>query len=473
MSQQAESAGSVAQPVSRKYETRGIEYIPDGERWGKPRGLFWMWSGATFNVEFFVYGALGIVAFKLSFFQALAMIAIGSLFWILTGLCSLQAPSTGTTAFVISRAPFGPYGNRLPSIFNWITQVGFEIEGIALVVLAAIALTSQAGFTANLPTKIIYIIVAVLIQATLPMIGHKAVLKVLRWITLPFVALFVVMAILTISKANIHAASPGGWGSMMGYLALVISAGGLGFTENANDYSRYLPTHSSKWRIVASVALGGAIPSLLLEGLGSAVATGVHDAGTLNGLAHAFPAWFVWPYLIFAIAQILAINSVDLYSSGVTLQSIFARISRVHCVAIDTVVCGALAAYAVFSSQFTTLLSNFLLFIIIWLAPWCGIFLVDAWLRHGRYDHNSLLDDRAGLYHGRSGVHWPGIVALGIGMVASVSWLNAYPVYVSPLSSLAGGSDFSVFMGLVCGGFCYWLIARGSVRRQLGSGAGA
>ena len=58
-------------------------------------------------------------------------------------------------------------------------------------------------------------------------------------------------------------------------LALVISAGGLGWTENGNDYSRYLPAHATRRSIVLAVALGGAIPSMLLEILGAAVATGV------------------------------------------------------------------------------------------------------------------------------------------------------------------------------------------------------
>ena len=40
---------------------------------------------------------------------------------------------------------------------------------------------------------------------------------------------------------------------------------------------------------------------------------------------------------------LFAINTLDLYSSGVTLQSLIPRLRRLHCVAIDTVVCAALA----------------------------------------------------------------------------------------------------------------------------------
>jgi NCS1 family nucleobase:cation symporter-1 len=463
----APAVATEAEPPVIAVEHRGIEHVPLSSRWGKPSGLFWMWAGAVWNVEFVVYGGLAVVVFGLSFAQAVVIILIGNLFYLLTGLASLQGPEAGTTTFAISRASFGPNGNRLPSFFNWVTQVGFEIEGIALIVLAAIALADKAGFAAGDPAKIIFLIIAVGIQAVLPLLGHAAVLRVLKWLTIPFVVLFVVMAALSTSKVNLHAVPHGaGWGSLFVFLALVIAAGGLGWTENANDYSRYLPPDANKRNIVLAVALGGAIPSALLEILGAAVATGVPGATSITGLTAGFPGWFVWPYLIFAIVQLFAINTIDLYSSGVTLQSLIPGLHRLTCVGIDTVVCGAFAAYAIFSSRFTTLLADFLLFIIVWLGPWCAIYLVDSWLRRNRYDQMALLDERGGRYFRQGGVHWPAIIAQVVGMVAAALWLNAYSPYVSPLSSRVGESDFSVFMGLIVGGLVYFLLARKSVRAE-------
>jgi purine-cytosine permease-like protein len=461
---------SGAPPAITTVERRGIEHVPNSERWGKPSSLFWMWAGAVWNVEFVVYGAIGVVVFGLSFAQAILITVIGNLSYVLTGLASLQGPRAGTTTFGISRAPFGPNGNRMPSLFNWVTQVGFEIEGIALIVFAAIVLTTKAGFTAGAPAKIIFIIVAIGIQAVLPLLGHAAVLQVLRWLAIPFIVLFGVMAVLTTSKVNLHVPAHGAsWGAMTIFLALVIAAGGLGWTENANDYSRYLPSSADNKRIVLAVALGGAIPSALLEILGAAIATGVPSATTPNGLVSGFHAWFVWPYLIFAILQLFAINTLDLYSSGVTLQSLVPRLKRLQCVAIDTVICGALAGYAVFSSNFYRLLADFLLFLIVWLGPWCGIYLVDSWLRRNRYDHDSLLNMRAGRYYRRGGVYWPAITAQVIGMVCAAVWLNAYSPYVGPLASRTGGpfgSDFSVFIGLLAGALSYYLLAGRTVQAE-------
>jgi nucleobase:cation symporter-1, NCS1 family len=461
---------SGAEPSITAVERRGIEYIPHAERWGKPGNLFWMWAGAVWNVEYVVYGALAIVVYGLSFAQAVVVILIGNLFYLLTGLASVQGPQAGTTAFGVSRAPFGPNGNRLPSFFNWITQVGFEIEGIALIVFAAILLTSKAGFAAGTAAKVIFIVLAVAIQAVLPLLGHAAVVKVLRWLAVPFLVLFATMAALTASKVDLSQPAHGAsWGALTIVLALVISGGGLSWTENANDYSRYLPRNAGKKRIVLAVALGGAIPSALLEILGAAIATGVPSARTPNGLVSGFPSWFVWPYLIFAIVQLFAINTLDLYSSGVTLQSLVPGLKRLHCVAVDTVICGALVAYAVFSAHFYTLLAEFLMFIIVWLGPWCAIYLVDSWLRHNRYDHDGLLNERGGRYYRNGGVHWPAIVAQVAGMACAALWLNAYSPYVGPLASRIGGrigSDFSVFAGLIAGGVVYYLLAARSVRAE-------
>src|SRR6202044_3999729 len=109
------------------FETRGIDYIPVSERRGGPVALFWLWAGALFNVEYVVYGAL-IVSFGRSFWQAALVTVVGNISYLVTGIGSLQGPAAGTSVFAITRAPFGPVGARLVSVFNWITQVGYETE---------------------------------------------------------------------------------------------------------------------------------------------------------------------------------------------------------------------------------------------------------------------------------------------------------------------------------------------------------
>jgi nucleobase:cation symporter-1, NCS1 family len=462
-----EPTGAPGGPVEDEpaFEARGIDYIPAAERRGRPIDLMWMWAGALFNVEYVVYGAL-VISFGLSFWQAALVIVIGNLSYLITGLGSLQGPAAGTSVFTISRAPFGPRGARLVSAFNWITQVGYETEGLALVVLAGLALFSKAGVGASTGLKVGLIIAAALIQLVLPLLGHGTMLRVLRLLVVPFVLLFIVFAILTLPKAHLGAGTNGSWEAMTGALALILSAGGYGWVMNASDYSRYLPAGTSRRKIVWSVAVGGYVASTLLSLLGAAVATAVSSAtDPISGLPHAFPGWFLIPYLVFVVVQLFAINSVDLYSSGLTLQAILPTIRRWQTVLIDTIVAGALTAVTVFSSSFNTFITDFLLFMIVWIAPWVAIYLVDWWLRRGRYDSRALLSARPGIYWRNGGIHIPGLVAQLIGMGAAASWLDT-TVWQGPLSSATNGADFSVFMGALFGGGAYWLLARRSVPRE-------
>src|SRR3984885_8377059 len=103
-----------------------------------------MWAGALFNVEYVVYGAL-IMSFGLRFWQAALVIVVGYLSSLIACLGSVQGPKAGTAAFTINRAPFGPRGAKAIAVFNWMTQVGYEVEGLALIVLAGLALFGKAG----------------------------------------------------------------------------------------------------------------------------------------------------------------------------------------------------------------------------------------------------------------------------------------------------------------------------------------
>jgi NCS1 family nucleobase:cation symporter-1 len=454
------------------FEARGIDYIPLAERRGKPTDLAWMWAGALFNVEYVVYGAL-IMSFGLRFWQAAVVVVVGNLSYLVAGLGSLQGPKAGTAAFTINRAPFGPNGAKFIAVFNWVTQVGYEVEGLALIVLAALALFNKAGVGSSAGLKVVLIVVAALVQLVLPLFGHRAMLRVLRAMVAPFIVLFVILTILSVGKVHLSAGSNGSWEDMFAALAVILSAGGYGWPMNANDFSRYLPPDASGKRIVWSVALGGYIPSTLLSLLGAALftipavaAADGGSAGTVTGLTHVFSSWFFWPYLILVIVQLFAINSIDLYSSGLTLQAIFPRIKRWQCVLMDTCVAGGATAVTIFSSGFNNFISDFLLFMLIWIAPWVAIYLTDYFMRRGRYDSRALLNTRPGIYFRNGGFHWPGLIAMGVGMAAAAAWLNAYPAWTSPLTNHTGGADFSVFMGALFGGVIYFVLARKGVAAE-------
>jgi purine-cytosine permease-like protein len=160
------------------------------------------------------------------------------------------------------------------------------------------------------------------------------------------------------------------------------------------------------------------------------------------GVPQSFPSWFVTPFLIFAIFQLLAINTIDMYSSGVTLQALSLPIKRWGAVILDTVVCAVVTGIILFHGNFYADFSGFLLYIVVWLAPWFGIFITDYLLRRGQYDSASLQSARGGLYWRNGGIHWPAVIAQVAGMVAALMWINAafdFPSYTgrSPTTSPA------------------------------------
>ncbi len=498
------SSGDVAFRVER----RGIDYVPESERWATPRNIGALWGGSAINVEYFIYGAL-LMGFGFSFFTALSIIVIGNLSYFLLGLASLQGPETGTTAFTISRASFGTRGSRLVAFFNWITQLGFETEGLILIVGAAIVLSEMAGIHVSSALKVVFVVVAAAIQAVVPYLGHATMVKVLRSLIVPFIAIFVLLAFYDLKHGSAHfKGSPfANWELYSAGLAFTFALSGLGWTECGNDYTRYVARDASKGSIVGWIFLGTAVPEIFMMILGAATFTfisssaqvaawnGANPFEALHG-QHVIPSWVVAIFLVFAIIQLFGINSLDLYSSGVSLQAMGFHLKRYQAVVLDSVLACGLTIWAEFQSTFSLYMKEFVGVIIVWIAPWLGIYLVDWFLRRYRYNAAELQrTDGDGLYFtGSSGVHWNAIIAFVAGLVtATIAFSKAPPPinfpfhWMTPISNhyggacagnlvhgsctagWFGGADFSVPTGIIVAGLVYFILEKstGTVARQV------
>src|SRR5665213_1813507 len=497
-----------AQDQPFRIEQHGIDYIPESERWATPRNIAALWTGSAINVEYFIYGAL-LMGFGFSFKIALSLIIIGNLSFFFLGLASLQGPETGTTAFTIGRAPFGTRGSRIVSFFNWVTQLGFETEGLILIVAAAIVLSQMAGFHVSSPMKVIYIIVASAIQAVMPYLGHATMVKVLRALIIPFGAIFVLLAFYDFKHGSASFKGfGGGWELFTAGLAFTFALSGLGWTECGNDYTRYVARDASKGSIVGWMFLGTAIPEMIMMILGAATFTFLStnaQSADWNGsnpfealrIQHTIPSWVVALFLIFAIVQLFGINSLDLYSSGVSLQAMGLKLKRYQAVVLDSFIACGLTIWAMFQSTFSLYMKEFVGVIIVWLAPWLGIYLMDWIMRKYRYSASELQrDDKSGIYFvGKTGVNWNSIFAFVVGMVCStIAFSKAPPPVNFPLHWMTpisnhygaffctgtkaaacglrgwfGGADFSVPTGIIVAALVYFILEKitGNVARQV------
>lgn len=452
-------------------ELHGIDHIPDQERWARPRDLFAMWAGASFQVEYFVYG-IALMTFGFSFSQALILTVIGNCSFLLVGIASLQGPIAGTTAMTINRAPFGARGARLIAVFNWLTQIGFETEGMILIVLAAEVLAGRAGIHVGSPLKVLFILLAVAIQLVVPLFGHEALVKSLRALAIPFLGLYIVLATYIEPRARFHAAAHvAGWSTWFAGLAFTVALSGLGWTENGNDYSRYLPEDSKRSSIIGWVFLGSGVPQTLVMILGIMVGTYTTTIATsanpFSAFAdgHVVPTGFVVPVLVVSIFQLFAINSLDLYSSGVTLQTIGFSFQRWQAVVVDTFVTGALTVYAIFDATFNTLLKDFADLVIIWIGPWFAIYILDWVMRRYRYDRLALQQTTPGsrYFGSRFGFRPAAVIAQLLGMLAALEGLAptfSVPGWLTLVATHTHGADVSIFSGTGVAAITYFLLAR-------------
>jgi len=497
--------GSTGDPAFR-VEQHGIDYIAENERWATPRNIGALWGGSALNVEYFIYGAL-LMGFGFSFYTALSIIILGNLSFLLLGLASLQGPEAGTTAFTISRAPFGTRGSKLVSFFNWVTQLGFETEGLILIVGALIVLSQMAGIHVSSPLKVVFIVLAAAVQAVMPYLGHATMVKVLRALIIPFIAIFAVLAVYDMKHGTASFKGfGGGWELYTAGLAFTIALSGLGWTECGNDYTRYLPRDAKKSSIVGWIFLGTAVPEILMMILGAATFTflssnsqvaawnGANPFEALRGQSY-IPSWVIAIFLVFAIVQLFGINSLDLYSSGVSIQAMGIHLKRYQAVVLDSFIACGLTIWAEFQSTFSLYMKEFVGVIIVWIAPWFGIYIIDWILRKYRYNAAELQrTDSGGIYFvGRSGVNWNAMVAFAVGLVGStIAYSKAPPPvnfpfhWMTPVSNhfggacagnlvngvckagWYGGADFSIPTGIILAAGIYFILEKmsGNVKRQ-------
>ncbi len=158
-------------------EARGIDRIPDEERHGTPRELFWVWAAANVNYLYIVLGGL-LMVFGLNVWQGLAVVVVGNLFWAAIGFLAISGPVAGTPSSVITRSQFGIRGNRVfTGLFNWPTFIAYEAINLCLGSLAGFALADQLGLSPNKPVKMLVVVATAALTLIISVYGHATILR--------------------------------------------------------------------------------------------------------------------------------------------------------------------------------------------------------------------------------------------------------------------------------------------------------
>jgi len=468
-----------------RVETNGINVIPDVERKGAPRQLFWPWFGANVSVFALSYGSFGL-SFGVSFWQALIAGLLGiALSFLVCGFIALAGKRGSAPTMVLSRAPFGVRGNTLPALLAWLVNVGWETLLTILATLATATVFDRLGWSAGTATKAIALIVVAALIIAGGVMGFDLIMRMQAVITVVTGVLTVVYLVLVFGKIHWSAVSAHHAGSaqhVLGCFVLFFTGFGLGWAVMAADYSRYLPRRASSGGVVGWTAFGGAIaPAVLLvfglllagssDKLNSAIA-----ADPIGALAAELDTWALVPFLIVVVLGLVGGAVLDIYSSGLALLTAGLRVPRPVAAGIDGVIMVAGSIYVVFfADNFFLQFQGFLITLGVPIAAWCGVMLADIALRRRDYAEPELFDPR-GRYGSVRVLPVLCILvgtALGWGLVTNTlaSWLTWQGYLLSPFGLGGKSGDWAfanlgVLVALVLG-FVVTLIAdRGPIRRQ-------
>ena len=167
------------------------------------------------------------------------------------------------------------------------------------------------------------------------------------------------------------------------------------------------------------------------------------------------------------IAGVIANNVMNSYSSGLSLLALGVRIARYKSVFIDAVISVGLASVALFIYNFSNVFTEFLGILVILLAPWSGVFVVDYLLRRGNYASDDLLLSKGGSYWYSSGIGWRAIAALAVGVVMAALVANTALFQGFIAMHFLGGADLSPIVGFLLGAGVYYALAVSQVRKAI------
>jgi NCS1 family nucleobase:cation symporter-1 len=440
-------------------ETRSIDFVPEDERHGRVRdqGPFWFLS----NFHFFAI-AIGFVGPNLGL--SLTATAVAAVLGIIIGTAlqafhASQGPEMGLPQMIQSRAQFGYRGVIVPLIATLISLVGYNVVSTVLVSEGAAALwgLNREAVAVGLS----------LLAAALAIWGydwlHRA-FKVMFWVSLPLFTLLTLAIFSGAAGGHTPAHGTFTWAAFVTQLA---SAASFNVTAApyVSDYSRYLPTRTSRFAIIANVFAGSALSATWLLIVGAWLAT--HLGATDGLLALHQTGDVVWPHLgsllaAVSIAALFTTCGMNAYSAMLTFVTIWdslqplapTRALRIRVILGVMVVWVAVAVG--FGGDAVAYVYTMLVVMLYFLMPWSAVNLIDYfYLRKGRYSIPELFEP-----HGIYGAWNPrGLLAYAVGFGVSIPFFVLPNVYTAPLAQRLGGVDIGWLVSALAASVTY-LVAR-------------
>lgn len=411
-------------------EFRALDAVPESVRHGRASDTGWLWLAANLGLPPWSLGVLGL-ALGMSVTGALTAIVVANILAaLLLGAVSMLGPETGTPAIVLTRRLFGERANRLPSVLNALSCMGWYAVN-AVLGAEALSLLLHVALPASLGLITIFLLAAAIY-------GHDLVHRVERYLGYVLVVLFAVMAA-RLATAGGHpalfgvtaSAGAGTWVLMVAIVASYL----LSWGPYATDYSRYLPRTTGRQRVFSATAVGAFVSTTAVEVLGVWAAFRVGTSGTpVATVVRAMGPWAV-PLLVAVVLGTVTANALNVYTGSLSSLSAGIRLSRPVAAVLFALV-GGLVAYLGANGYYANY-EDFLLLISYWVAPWIGIVLARS------------LPGARGVRAvasrvGRLRLFWVFLASLAL----SIPFMDQ-TLYEGPVAKWLGGGDIGYWVGLV------------------------
>ncbi|WP_459206017.1 purine-cytosine permease family protein [Pseudomonas sp. MLB6B] len=448
--------------MSTGIETFGVERIPDAQRDASPTDLFRLIFGGANTFATAVLGSFPVLfglSFQAGVWAIVLGVAVGALILAPMGLFGAL---NGTNNAVSSGAHFGVHGRIVGSFLSLLTAVAF----FSLSVWSSgDALVGGAKRLVGLPENdltlgLAYGLFAVLVLAVC-IYGFRIMLwvnKVAVWAS----SLLFLLGVAAFAgpfdagyAGTLSIEQTGFWAAFIG-AALLAMSNPVSFGAFLGDWSRYIPRHTPKRRIMLAVVAaqaGTLIPFLFGLCTATLVATQapqyIEASNYVGGLLAISPSWFFLPVCLIALIGGMSTGTTALYGTGLDMSSMFPRVlSR----AVATLLIGVAAIAFIFIGRFAFNLvqsvSTFAVLIVTCTSPWMVIMILGLIVRRGHYHADDLQvftrGERGGRYWFQRGWNWRGLGAWIPSAALGLCFVNLPGQFVGPLGDSAGGIDVSL-----------------------------
>lgn len=368
--------------MSQKYP----DLIPENERTGQPKQLFWIWFSLNIGIMGLVYGGI-IVSYGLNFVQSVVAALLGAASFALIGYLSLPGKLGKAPTFVLSRAAFGTKGNLIPAFLAWICLIGWlSVGNVPTGIFSINAIVTSMGFEVTSTTQIIGLIGLAIAIMALSLVNQETLVKAQTIFTYIFGALTIIVLFVLVPQTDwstLFSMQSGDWiGGVLPAISIIIAGSALSWAMCASDYSCYQSEQSSNKSIFITTTLASATPLFVIMFLGILMnATNpelINDADPIEALALQMPKWMVIPYFITALGGIIPPAVISLRSGRNALEATNIKLSDRASIIFHGAIMVILPTYVLFiNGDFLGAFQTFLGVVGIGLAAWTAIFVAD------------------------------------------------------------------------------------------------